>query len=620
MQLLTGNDLGLYYGDHEVFSDVTIEVTDRARIGIVGPNGGGKTSLLRVLIGELEPNAGATQRMRGLRIGYVPQSPGNVVGSSLRDEITTAFAELRDLERELESSAGWAEHGEPQERRKEERRYAALLERYDALGSHDYRSVVERISTGVGLTAAVLDAPAASASGGERTRAALAKALCSDPDLLILDEPTNYLDFQALEWLEGMLNRRRHALVVVSHDRQFLDQVVTRVWEVERRRLQSFPGNYTKYRSLKTELLQRQEKEYDSQQAYIAKEESFIQRYRAGQRSREARGRATRLQRLKRVEATTTEPSVAFSMPQASRTGGVVFGARGLTVGFSADGSTTHLLTVPDIELERGSRTAVVGRNGSGKTTLLDTLLGLRPPLTGTASTGHNVEVGYLSQDLADLPEDMSVLEALLDAKNMPPGDARSYLARFLFRGEDVMDVVSTLSGGERVRLALARLLIVEPNVLVMDEPTTHLDIPSREALERVLLTYGGTMLFVSHDRRFISLLADRLWVLESGTVHQFEGSFEEWLRATSKIPAPGQPTRGARPPKAKPPKARQEPRVKTEALERTIMDLEARVGDLERQLGEASERQDVAEVARLGREYDEVKANLDRTWAGWTG
>ncbi len=482
------------------------------------------------------------------------------------------------------------------------------------------RSPTEPVSESWARTAAVLDAPAASASGGERTRAALAKALCSDPDLLILDEPTNYLDFQALEWLEGMLNRRRHALVVVSHDRQFLDQVVTRVWEVERRRLQSFPGNYTKYRSLKTELLQRQEKEYDSQQAYIAKEESFIQRYRAGQRSREARGRATRLQRLKRVEATTTEPSVAFSMPQASRTGGVVFGARGLTVGFSADGSTTHLLTVPDIELERGSRTAVVGRNGSGKTTLLDTLLGLRPPLTGTASTGHNVEVGYLSQDLSDLPEDMSVLEALLDAKNMPPGDARSYLARFLFRGEDVMDVVSTLSGGERVRLALARLLIVEPNVLVMDEPTTHLDIPSREALERVLLTYGGTMLFVSHDRRFISLLANRLWVLESGTVHQFEGSFEEWLRATSKIPAPGQPTRGARPPKAKPPKARQEPRVKTEALERTIMDLEARVGDLERQLGEASERQDVAEVARLGREYDEVKANLDRTWAGWTG
>lgn len=620
MQLISTSGLGLYYGDHEVFSDITLEITDRARIGIVGPNGSGKTSLLRVLIGELEANAGTALRMRGLRIGYAPQSPSNTTGGSLRDEITTAFAELRDLETELESSANWTQHSDPQERRGEERRYAALLERYNALGSHDYRSLVERISAGVGLTEAVLDAPVSSASGGERTRAALAKALCSDPDLLILDEPTNYLDFQALDWLEGMLSRSRHAVVVVSHDRQFLDQVVSQVWEVERKRLLSFPGNYTKYRSLKTELLRRQEKEYDSQQAYIAKEESFIQRYRAGQRSREARGRATKLQRLNRIERTGAEPSVAFSLPPASRTGGVVLRTRGLTVGFSTDGASTHLLTVPDVEVERGSRTAIIGRNGSGKTTLLDTLLGLRPPLIGTASAGHNVEVGYLSQDLAGLPEDLSVLEALLDARNMSPGEARSYLARFLFIGEDVLDVVSTLSGGERVRLALARLLIAEPNVLILDEPTTHLDIPSREALERVLLSYGGTLLFVSHDRRFVSLLADRLWVIESGTVHPFDGGFQEWSRTTSKTGVPQQSTRGPRPLKSKPPRAQQEPRVKTEAIERAIVELETRAHDLERLLGEASERRDVAEVTRLGSEYAEVKANLDRTWAGWAG
>ena len=620
MQLLSANGLGLYYGDQEVFSDVALEVTDRARIGIVGPNGSGKTSLLRVLIGELEANAGTAQRMRGLRIGYAPQSPSNTTSSSLRDEITTAFAEQRDLERELESSASWTQRADSQERRKEERQYAALLERYDALGSHDYRSLVERIAAGVGLTETVLDASAASASGGERTKAALAKALCSDPDLLILDEPTNYLDFQALDWLEALLSRTRSAVVVVSHDRQFLDQVVSQVWEVEGKRLLSFPGNYTKYRSLKGELLRRQEKEYESQQAYIAKEESFIQRYRAGQRSREARGRATRLQRLKRVEPTSAERSVAFSLPPTSRTGGVVLRTRGLAVGFSADGSSTHLLTVPDLELERGSRTAVIGRNGSGKTTLLDTLLGLRPPLIGTASTGHNVEVGYLSQDLAGLPEGLSVLEALLDARNMSLGEARSYLARFLFLGEDVWDDVSTLSGGERVRLALARLLIAEPNVLVLDEPTTHLDIPSREVLEKVLLAYGGTLLFVSHDRRFVSLLADRLWVIESGAVHSFNGGLQEWSRTTAKTAVPQRPTRGSRPPKAKPPGAQQAPRAKTEVIERAIVELETQARDLERQLGEASERRDVAEVVRLGREYNEVKANLDRTWAGWTG
>ena len=619
MQLITATDLGLFYGDQEVFSGVTVEITDRSRIGIVGPNGGGKTSLLRVLMGDLLPNEGRVQRSRGLRIGYVPQSPPNTTKGTLRDEITTAFAELRRLEVAQASTAERIRRSAPGERGEAEARYAALLERYEALGGYQYQSLVDRVAAGVGLGEAALRAPVASASGGERTRASLAKALLADPDLLILDEPTNYLDLQALDWLEGMLRRTSHAFVVASHDRYFLDQVVNQVWDVEQHRLRSYPGNYSKYRTLKEERLTRQGKEHQIQQAYIAKEESFIQRYHAGQRSREARGRATRLQRLERIEAPQEEATAAFARAKASRTGQVVLSTHGLKIGHAGEQAPVQLLSVPDVQLERGSRTAILGKNGSGKTTLLNTILGLNPALEGTAVLGHNVQAGYLRQDLADLPEGTSVLKALLAARNMPLVEARSYLARFGFRGEEISSRVSNLSGGERVRLALARLMIVEPNVMVLDEPTTHLDIPSREVVEQVLLAFDGTLLFVSHDRRLVSLLADRLWVIEGGAVHLFEGGFEAWNSARARAAGPSPATRKARPTPAVPAAKRRPPKARTEQVEKAIIELETRLGELERQLQEASEQQGVAEIARLGREYEEARARLDETWAKWT-
>ena len=623
MTLLSASQLKLFYGEVEIFAGIDLEVYEHARIGLVGPNGGGKTSLLRTLIGELRANGGTVSR-GNLRLGYVPQVPGAAGTGTLKDEIMTAFDGLVKLEKELEESASELGQSDERRRRRAERRYSSLLEKYQAQGGHDYLNRMSRVVDGVGLPSETLDTPAAQASGGQGTRAALARALLADPDLLVLDEPTNYLDFKGLEWLEGFLSSFEFAVLVVSHDRYFLDKVATEIWELEHGRLTRFPGNYTKYRQLKGAQVERQEKEYARQQEYIAKEESFIQRYKAGQRSKEARGRATRLARLERIQPPGMAQPIRVTRVDASRTGHVVVSFRDLRVGFAAEGEPIELAAVPNTELERGSRTAIVGSNGVGKTTLLRTILGLQPALAGAVTLGHNVEIGYLQQGTDGLPAGVSVLDALLEARNVPIAEARDYLARYLFQGDDVFNLVDSLSGGERTRLALARLLLTDPNVLVLDEPTTHLDIPGREALEGALDAYQGALIFVSHDRHFISLMAERIWAIEDGSVELFAGTFADWVRSTQ--PEPAEPV--SRRAKARHRRRDREVRkqVKREAAQAPPMDhqalieeVEARVADLERQLEAASNRQDVPEITRLAREHQAARERVDRAWREWS-
>ena len=501
MPLVSATELAVAYGVDEVFAGVNLEISERAHIGIVGPNGSGKTSLLKLLVEELEPSAGTVHWTRGVQVGYVPQIPRSMTNGSLSDEVMTAFDRLHTLEKEIEAGALELQRADAGARDEAEARYAAVVEEYELLGGYSYESSMERMVAGLGLSKETLSARSSQVSGGERTRAALARALLANPDLLVLDEPTNHLDLKGLAWLENYLTHFTGAFVVVSHDRYFLDRTVTQVWEMDHGELQTFPGNYSKYRILKAERNLRQEREFAKQQEYIAKEEDFIRRYHAGQRAREAKGRATRLQRLKRVQAPERDRTIGLSGVTASRTGQVVISTNNLKVGYVQTTGATELLTVPNLQLERGSRTAIIGDNGTGKTTLLKTLQGLIPPLAGTATLGHNVKVGYYIQGLDDLPEESTVIEAFLQAKGMSPEEARSYLARFLFQGEDVFRRVADCSGGERSRLALARLLIAQPNLLILDEPTTHLDIASREAFELVLLDSAGALLFVSSLR-----------------------------------------------------------------------------------------------------------------------
>jgi ATP-binding cassette subfamily F protein 3 len=623
MALVSTSDLAVHYGADIIFSGVDLDVNERARIGIVGPNGGGKTSLLRVLVGDQLASEGRVARSKGIQVGYVPQHPQMDIGGTLREEVMRAFDQVLSLEKELAATAANGSDSE-----EAGLRYAALLDRYEALGGYDYERSVERMVDGLGLKPETLDSPASTASGGERTRAALAKALLGNPDLLVLDEPTNYLDLKGVTWLERYLTHFAPAVVVVSHDRYFLDEMATQIWEIDHGRMNTFPGNFTKYRLLKGERDLRQAKEYEAQQEFIAKEQAFIDRYRAGQRSREAKGRETRLQRLERIDRPDSDRSVSLKSSTATRTGQVVLSTKGLKVGYTEDDVSTELLTIPDLKLARGSRTAVIGDNGTGKSTFIKTVLGMVPPLDGFVELGQSVKVGYYSQGLDALTDEHTVLESFLEIKNMPFEQARFYLARFLFQGNDVFREVGVCSGGEKSRLALARLLITEPNLLVLDEPTTHFDIPSREAMEQVLLGFPGTILLVSHDRHLVSLLADSLLVMADGKADAFEGTFAEWSEAQREAGSEAVATRSREKstptpaPKPEPVKSqgpkRRNPAAPVVDMEQLIIDLENRLKEIETQLQEATINQNFEEMTRLGDEHVQTQEKLGKSLEEW--
>ena len=487
---------------------------------------------------------------------------------------------------------------------------------------------MERVVQGVGLTGENMETAVTDASGGERTRAALATALLTDPDLLVLDEPTNYLDFNGLEWLETFLKNSQNAYIVISHDRFFLDAVATEVWDIENTRLKSYPGNYSKYKQLKSDEEDRQEKEYVKQQEYIKREENFIARYHAGQRSKEARGRARKLARIEKLQAPPKEDSVHIRSSNASRTGEIVLSTHNLKVGFKSE-SITELFSVPDTEIHRGSTTAIIGNNGIGKTTLLKTILGETPPLSGSTRLGHNVKTGYFRQGSDEIPGHLTVMQALLEIKNLSIGEGRSFLARFLFSGDEIFDKVETLSGGERGRLALARLLITEPNVLILDEPTTHLDIKSREALEQMIKAYDGTTIFVSHDRQLISYLADNVWSIDGTTVSAFRGDFSEWTAQKSKkaslikesqkrkVESPNKAKQKRQTTKTSNTKKNAEKLVDYEAL---INELEQNIRDVESELQSATDSSNVDKIIELGQKHDHLSQELEKLVAKWDG
>jgi len=621
MPLLTTSSIGITYGVDIIFSNINVEINERARIGIVGPNGGGKTSLLEILTGGLDPSVGSVKLARGMRVGYVPQAPEMTVSGSLKDEIMTAFDRLKWLEDAMETGARDLDQTNADDDDQVGERYAALLDEYESLGGYSYENTMDRMVEGLGLTQRALQTPAAHASGGERARAALAQALLGEPNLLILDEPTNHLDMKGLAWLERFLTHYPSAVVVVSHDRYFLDRTVNQVWDLDHGGIEHYVGNYSKFRTLKAERALTRQREYAKQQEFIAKEEDFIRRYHAGQRAREAKGRQTRLNRLERIDQVENDRAITLSSRTFQRSDQTVLRTHGLTVGYPDNDPPIELFSVPDMKLERGSRVALVGPNGTGKTTLLATLLGLLPPVSGRITLGRNVAVGYHRQGLDDLDLDTSVLDSMLDAKEMSFGEARSYLARFLFQGEDVFRQVGDCSGGERSRLALARLLVHEPNLLILDEPTTHLDIPSREALEQVLLAYEGTLLFVSHDRQFASLLAQELWVVEDGELQQFLGTFEEWLESDKeKAEEPAAPKK-ARPSRSRPQQEKKSPSpAADEHMIRIIDGLETRLLEIQLELEEASEQRDLELIASKGEEYDRTKMELDEKLTAWGG
>ncbi len=628
MSLVSATNVAKSYGAQDVFQGVSFAIPRHAKIALVGPNGSGKTTLLRLIVGRDVPSTGSLHRARKARVAYLPQQadPFFEKGASLWESMVDVFADLLEQAAKLERLEAAMANGDAEPDALD--RYGRAQDAFERAGGYAYEHRIEQVLSGLGFTADDFRRPMDQMSGGQKTRALLGRLLLQEPDLLLLDEPTNHLDLAGVEWLEGYLSSWKGALVVVAHDRAFLDATVEGVWELSWGRLETYRGRYTDYVAQKAERVARQRALYEKQQEAIAETEEFIRRNIAGQKSTLAKSRRKSLQRLERIERPQYYDPISLSLGDPSRTGDLVFGLYDLKVGYKP---SVCLVQVDDLELHRGQHVALLGPNGCGKTSLLRTILGEIPPLEGRVRIGAGVEVGYFAQGHTNLDPQESVLDTVIDAGGLRISEARNLLGRYRFSDDDVFKKVGTLSGGEQARVALAVLVLQGANVLVLDEPTNHLDIPTQEVLEEVLTDFGGTVLMVSHDRYLIRRLASRIWAVDDEELVTFYGfdDYHEWMEkrrngrfgrgSTEQDVKPSARDRQRRREKEK---AAQRERQRLEErqadLERKIHDLEERQADLERELTAASEAQEVARVRELGAEYSTVEAELDASLAEW--
>jgi ATP-binding cassette subfamily F protein 3 len=626
MPVLTATNLSKSFGARDVFSGVSMSVPHRARIGLVGPNGVGKTTLLRILLKLEEPSSGEVQLARGTRLGYLPQEAQLDGQQSLWQECLSAFSDLLERQAELQKlEAAMASNHDPELLAT----YGRRQHEFDHMGGYTYETRIHQTLTGLGFSRDDEQRPLSQLSGGQTTRALLARLLLSQPELLLLDEPTNHLDINAVEWLEDYLHDYKGAVVIVSHDRYFLDQAVTTIWEMTPT-LEVYSGNYSAYVVQRAERYQRRIQEYEAQQEFIEKEEEYIRRNIAGQNTRQAQGRRKRLERMLE-EALVTPPSeprrMALRLQTAERSGNLVLRTYGLSVGYADEGRP--LFSAPDLVLIRGECAAILGPNGAGKTTFLKTLLEQVPPYQGTVELGSALKIGYFAQTHEGLHETWTLMQEIETlAPQMSPGDVRSYLARFLFRGDDAFKEISTLSGGERSRVALACLALQGANLLLLDEPTNHLDLPAQEVLQAMLRDYTGTILLVSHDRYLIDALATQIWEvfpLES-KLGVFEGTYSEYKAArqaaaqTNTFTAPAAQAKtthsSVAPAKSGLSKGELRKRQKRlEALEAEITTLEEQAAATAHQLERPTS---AADVQRLGQEYNLLQQKVETLMDEW--
>lgn len=628
--VLTATNLAKSFGPDQIFRDVSFQVADREHVALVGVNGAGKSTVLRIVSGVDHPTEGEVAVARGARMAVLNQEPRFEVDRTVRDEARLAFADalaamerMRELEHAMQSASG----GELNELFEE---YERLSLHFEVAGGYDVEHRTDEVLTGLGFTAEQMEQSVTTLSGGQKTRVALAKLLLSDPDLLLLDEPTNHLDLNMLEWLEEFLASWRGAFLVVSHDRYFLDRVTNRTLDLSFGRLEDYPAAYAKYLALREERMERRRIEYEDQQELIARTEEFIRKYKAGQRSREARGRQTRLDRLERLERPQEHSALKLHTTPTLRSGREVLTTSPLRVGFESATGEIALFTTPELRVERGDRVAIIGANGSGKSTLLKSIVGEIPLLKGRISFGTNVKVGYYAQGHEGLPLDGTPLSILLDTQPMGEESARSYLARFLFGSDEIHRSVSALSGGERSRLALACLLVKGVNLLILDEPTNHLDIQSRETLEEMLSGYDGTVIFVSHDRFFIDRVATRVWDVDEGRLSFYLGNYTDAHRqkvrgnaapevVKKKVEAAVAPTPEPRPaPKRTGIESESRMQKRLLTIEKDIAKHESKLNDINDAIAIAGVGTDHDALARLSVEYAATQELLDDAYQRW--
>ncbi|MCC6314993.1 MAG: ABC-F family ATP-binding cassette domain-containing protein [Thermomicrobiales bacterium] len=619
------SQLGKSFGAEQIFSDVTFQLAEREHAALVGVNGAGKSTLLRIIAGIDDAQRGTVALAGGARVYYQAQEPNFSSERTVREEARLGFAEalqagarMHEIEHAMAEAAGDDLDALLSE-------YDRLQIRFEAAGGYDVEHRTDEVLMGLGFTENQFNEPVEQLSGGQKTRVALAKALLTSPDLLLLDEPTNHLDLAMVEWLEEFLRSWNGACLIVSHDRYFLDRVTNRTLDLSFGRLEDYPAPYARYLDLREERMTRRLQEYEEQQAFIARTEEFIRKYKAGQRSREARGRQTRLDRLERIDRPQEHEGLNLKLNPAIRSGREVLSMSPLRAGYIGSDGQQLLVQTPELTIERGDRVALVGPNGSGKSTLLRTLIGEIPALKGRIGFGANVKPGYYAQGHERLPNEGTPLSVLLDTQPMGEEAARTYLGRFLFSDDDVFKRIGSLSGGERSRLALACLMLQQANFLILDEPTNHLDIHTRETLEAMLQQFEGTVLLVSHDRFFIDQVATRVWAIQNGALTPYLGNYTDYQRHLNKQttpkpepvsePAPVRPASEPRP--ARRPRGAAAEKQLAQA-EREIARLEGRLNELSDALTVASIDADVAAVDRLGVEYARAQEDLESAYANW--
>ena len=519
------SDVTKSYGGNEILRGISFQVNPGERIGLVGRNGAGKTTVFRLLTGAESADTGDIVKINGLKLGLLAQHVDFEADETVHTAALSAFKHVHDLEAEMRvlEKRMETDHSEPVLER-----YSELQTAFEQADGYSYAARAESVLLGVGFSREQWSMPTSTLSGGQANRLGMARLLLSNADVLLLDEPTNHLDVDAVEWLEGHLQSYDRAYVIISHDRYFLDRTSERIVEIENGRAVSYKGNYSKFLVERELRREQQQREYENQQAMIAKTQDFIRRNLEGQKTKQAKSRRNMLERLERLDSVQSEKSGGnFKLKNVERTGNNVLTTEDLVIGYK----DKVLASGINIGLHRGEVLGIIGGNGTGKTTLLRTLLGQITELDGRIVWGTKTNIGYYSQSLDDLYEGNTVL---LELRRVAPTveslELRSFLARFLFFGEDVDKVVRSLSGGEKGRLALAKLIYSQKNVLVLDEPTNHLDIPAREALESALDEYPGTIVTVSHDRFFLDRIATQVLSFErDGSVLDHPGTYTEF-------------------------------------------------------------------------------------------
>lgn len=531
--MISINNLTVAYGGFTLLNDINFHISETDKIGLVGKNGAGKSTILKLICGLQTPTSGKVAVPSGVKIGYLPQIMEHHRGKSVIDETMTAFAEMFRMEAEMEDITAQLAERQDYESKEYHDLIVRLNDVNDALAitrSDNPRVQAEKTLIGLGFKYDELDRPTETFSQGWNMRIELAKILLSKPDVLLLDEPTNHLDIESIEWLETYLRESRSSLVLISHDRKFLDNVTNRTVEIMVGRIHDYKVPYCKYLELRKERLAQQQAAYENQQRMIEKTEEFIERFRyKPTKSNQVQSRVKQLEKLERIEVDIEDKSaLAVKFPPAPRSGDIAYKAVDLALGYGEK----IVFSDADIEVKRGEKVALVGRNGEGKTTLMRAIMGELEPIEGTSRTGHNVNIGYYAQNQEDILDKEDTVFGTLD--RIAVGDIRlklrDILAAFLFKGEDIDKKVAVLSGGERARLAMAKLMLKPYNLLALDEPTNHMDIRSKDILKQALKAYDGTIIIVSHDRDFLDGLVDKLYEFRDGHVKEHLGGVQDFL------------------------------------------------------------------------------------------